>query len=427
MQGRNHQVACDRGLHGNRSSLLVSDLTDHDDIRVLTQNGAQGRGKRQVRLVVGLHLIDAVDIGLHRVLYGDDVHILLVQLAERRVQSGGLTTSCRPRHQQDPVRMFQNMVKLFQFIGFQAELALFLSQRVLGGKTHNDLLSVDRRQNGYTDIKLLPVYDLGDTTVLRLSLLGNIHTANNLDTCHDRRQKPDAVNRFLVESAVDTVTYPHLLLHRFDMNIGSTLSDGLIDHALDQLYNGGVVDILTVHILLLDHLAFFFSGILLQRGIYLRLPIILVYRHHHTAHGSDYRLHLQIRDDIDIVHSADVHGIRHSHSEHVHVIRRIFDGNRPVLLKDIRRHKVQNFLRDLNVLQIHHIVMELITQRSGNILLGGNSLIHQRLAQLTATAFLPFQTSLQVRLRDNAILHKHVSQTHFFSLIIHNFLPAQTV
>ena len=47
---RNHQVACDRRLDGDRGSLLVTDLTDHNDIRVLTQNGTQRRGESEFRL-----------------------------------------------------------------------------------------------------------------------------------------------------------------------------------------------------------------------------------------------------------------------------------------------------------------------------------------------------------------------------------------
>ena len=115
------------------------------------------------------------------------------------------------------------------------------------------------------------------------------------------------------------------------MNIGSALSDSLINHTLDELHNGGIVDILTVHVLLLNYLALFFSGIFLQSGIHFRLPVIIVQRQHNAAHGGNHRLHLQVRNDIDIVHCTDIHGIGHCHPEHVHVIRRILEGNRPVL------------------------------------------------------------------------------------------------
>ncbi len=307
--------------------------------------------------------------------------------------------------------ILQNMVKLFQFVRFQTKLALLPCQSILGGKTHYDLFPVDCRQNGNTDIKLLSVHNPGDTAVLRLSLLGDIHAADDLDTRYNRRQKPYTVNGFLIEGAVDTVTDAHLSLHRFDMDIGSALSDRLVNHAFDKLHNGGIVDILTVHILLLNHLAFFFPGVLLQRGIYFRLPVIMIYCQHYAAHGGNHRLHLQVRDDVDIIHRRDIHRIRHGHPEHIHVIRRIFERNRPVFLQNARRHEIQNFLRNDCVLQIHHIVVELFTQRPCDILLGSYAFIHQCLAQFTPTALLTLQPPLQIFLRNNTVLYKHVSKT----------------
>ena len=113
MQGTYHQVSGDGRLYGNAGGLLVSDLTDHDDIRVLSQDGTQCRREGEVCLGVDLYLIDAVDICLDRIFYGDDVHVFFIQFAQCGIQGGGLTTSGRSGYQDDTVRIFQNVVKLF--------------------------------------------------------------------------------------------------------------------------------------------------------------------------------------------------------------------------------------------------------------------------------------------------------------------------
>ena len=113
MQGTYHQVSGDGRLYGDAGGLLVSDLTDHDDIRVLSQDGTQCRCEGQVGFVVDLYLIDTVDICLDRIFDGDDVHVLFVQLAQCGIQGGRLTTSGRSGYQNDTVRIFQDIVKLF--------------------------------------------------------------------------------------------------------------------------------------------------------------------------------------------------------------------------------------------------------------------------------------------------------------------------
>ena len=113
MQGTYHQVSGDGCLYGNAGGLLVSDLTDHDDIRVLSQDGTQCRCEGQVCLGVDLYLVDTVNIGLDRILDGDDVHVFFIQFVQCSIQGGGLTTSGRSGYQDDTVRIFQDIVKLF--------------------------------------------------------------------------------------------------------------------------------------------------------------------------------------------------------------------------------------------------------------------------------------------------------------------------
>src|SRR5258705_7903166 len=52
---------------------LVADLADHDHVRVLAEDRAQRGGKRLLRLLPDLHLVDPADLHFHRILDGDDV------------------------------------------------------------------------------------------------------------------------------------------------------------------------------------------------------------------------------------------------------------------------------------------------------------------------------------------------------------------
>jgi hypothetical protein len=76
--------------------LLVADLAEQHDVGVRAQDRAQRRGEGQARLGVGLHLVDAGQPVLDRVLDGDDVDLGLADDVERRVQGGRLAGPVGP-------------------------------------------------------------------------------------------------------------------------------------------------------------------------------------------------------------------------------------------------------------------------------------------------------------------------------------------
>ena len=62
MDGGNNKVTGKSGSQGNVCSFRVSDFSDTDNIRVLTENGTKGVGKVKACLFVNLYLIDSVDV-----------------------------------------------------------------------------------------------------------------------------------------------------------------------------------------------------------------------------------------------------------------------------------------------------------------------------------------------------------------------------
>ncbi|KAG0921612.1 hypothetical protein G6F31_020251 [Rhizopus arrhizus] len=85
-----HQLACQRRLDGDARGFQIAHFTDHDDVRVLAHDAAQGVGEIQADLRLGLDLVDALDLVFDRVFDGDDLDVGGVELAERGIQRGGL-------------------------------------------------------------------------------------------------------------------------------------------------------------------------------------------------------------------------------------------------------------------------------------------------------------------------------------------------
>ena len=105
MEGAYYEVAGDGRLNGDAGGLAVSDLTDHDDVRVLSQNGTKRGCERKTCFRIDVYLVDTVDVGLDRVLNGDDIHFFSVQLRKSRIQCGGLTGTGGSGYEDDSVRV----------------------------------------------------------------------------------------------------------------------------------------------------------------------------------------------------------------------------------------------------------------------------------------------------------------------------------
>lgn len=56
VQGRQQEMSRQRGLDHNRRGLAVTDLADHDDVGVGTQDRAESTGKRELGTAVDLQL-----------------------------------------------------------------------------------------------------------------------------------------------------------------------------------------------------------------------------------------------------------------------------------------------------------------------------------------------------------------------------------
>ena len=77
------QVAGEGGVDGDLGGLLVADLADHDDVRVLAQESAERAAKVSSIFALHLDLVDAVDLVLDRVLDGHDVALGAVELVRQ--------------------------------------------------------------------------------------------------------------------------------------------------------------------------------------------------------------------------------------------------------------------------------------------------------------------------------------------------------
>ena len=92
-----------RGLNRNLGGFVITNLTDHNDVRVLAHDGTQPRGKAEADLGFDVDLVDTAQLVLDRVLDGNDLFVGRVDFVQSPVQCGRLSAPGRSRHQDHAV------------------------------------------------------------------------------------------------------------------------------------------------------------------------------------------------------------------------------------------------------------------------------------------------------------------------------------
>ncbi len=210
-----------------------------------------------------LHLVDAGEIELDRILDGDDVDLGRVDARQRAVERVGLARAGRPGDQHHAVRLEDRLLEPAQRLGLEAELRHVEHQVVLVEEAHDDLLAEERGQHRDAEVEVLdPVGDPGlhlDAAVLGQPLLGDVEPGHDLEAAGDRLLELERRVHHLVEDAVDAVPDAVLLLVRLDVDVGGAALDGVgeddVDQADDRRFLGLLLQLLEVDLLILvEHL-----------------------------------------------------------------------------------------------------------------------------------------------------------------------------
>src|SRR5262249_13605621 len=230
-----HHVAGQRRLDGDLRRLVVADLPYHDHVGVLADDVAQPGGKSPADLRPDVDLVDAGKLILDRVLDGDDLLLVGVDLAQGRVEARRLAASRRPRHEQDPVRARDEAAEARQGNGRDAQFFETEERSALVQDTHHHALAVERRYGGDADIDLAAAHPQADPAVLGQAPLGDIHLRKDLDAGDDGGLEPLRRRRRLAQHAVNAVAHFELPLERLDVDVAGALLHGLVDEHVDEL------------------------------------------------------------------------------------------------------------------------------------------------------------------------------------------------
>ncbi|OQA32513.1 MAG: hypothetical protein BWY57_01875 [Betaproteobacteria bacterium ADurb.Bin341] len=236
VQGGQHQVPGQRGLDRHFSRFQIADFTDHDDVRILTHQGAHAIGKPQVDGVLHLHLVERSLDHFNRVFDRAYIDFGRRQLLQGGIKRGRLARSGRAGHQDDAVRHFRHLLPAGLILIRKPEITEIAHQNVRVKNPHHQLFAKRRRQRRQAQLDFLPVRCARlDAAILWPAFLDHVHARQQLDAAGHAGHHRHRNLVHLMQDAIDAETHDADFTARLDVDVGGALVKGILPKPVDNV------------------------------------------------------------------------------------------------------------------------------------------------------------------------------------------------
>ncbi len=106
----------ERGLNRNLHCLQIAHLSDKDCVGILPENMSETSGKSQPYLFSYVNLHNSWNVILNRVLCCNDFSGIAIKGGKGRVESCGLSASCWPGNEENPIWLLNKLSERFKII-----------------------------------------------------------------------------------------------------------------------------------------------------------------------------------------------------------------------------------------------------------------------------------------------------------------------
>ncbi len=220
---------------GDVDGFRVADLTDEDDVGVLSQDRPQAGGEGEASLGIDGDLVDALELVLDRILDGDDLVLGALDLRQTGVEGRRLTRAGGTGDQDHAVGLGDHAIDEAAVGLAHPEADEVERERALVEQSHHHALAVERRHRGDADVDLAALEAQGDVAVLGNVALGDVHVRHDLHATDEGGLKMLGRLRLGDQHAIDAVLDPQIALERLDVHVGGPRLDRLEQQQVHQI------------------------------------------------------------------------------------------------------------------------------------------------------------------------------------------------
>ncbi len=145
MQGRKHQVTSHCCLYCMTCSLMITDLTNHYNIRILSQDISQNRGECHIDKRLYSNLVKLLVHHFNRIFHRHNIRLRRSDLFQSRVEGCRFTASRRSCYQNDSMGRMNERVIHFCIPFRKAKIFNLLKDHIRIENTHYHLFTKSNR------------------------------------------------------------------------------------------------------------------------------------------------------------------------------------------------------------------------------------------------------------------------------------------
>ncbi len=142
MERREYQVTGERSVDGERRRLIVSDFSDHDNVRVLAHQSAQAIGEGQADFRPHLGLVDTRHLIFNRVFNGGNIHARCVENIKHGIEGSGLAGTGRASGENHAGRHLQRLMQGLEAMAVETKTLQSKSGNTLPQEAHHRLFAI---------------------------------------------------------------------------------------------------------------------------------------------------------------------------------------------------------------------------------------------------------------------------------------------
>ena len=238
VQRREDEVSGKRRLYGHFRGFGIPDLAHHEDVRILSEDAANGVGKREADAGVHLYLAERRQDQFHGILDRHHVHFGRRDVAEHGIERGGLAAAGGAGDQNQPFAAAQHLAEKPLFVRRQLQL---LERRNQGRRIEHPqhrLFAEHGRQGGNPQLDFLVRLDPFDPAVLWPALLCDVEPAEHLEAADDCLVHDPGKGVHRPQDPVNPEAHDGLVPFGFEVNVRGALLERLVEDAVECGYDG---------------------------------------------------------------------------------------------------------------------------------------------------------------------------------------------
>ena len=173
MDGRNYEMPREWRFNRNIDSVVITNFTHHNNIRVLTKGSTKSTRERVSNIRKNLWLVESVNLVFYWIFECHDIYVWLIEARKTWIKCCWFTRTSWPRSQDNSIWKADSLFKKCTIFSFNTEIIEIRNWFGLVHDTHHNFFSMNGWECRNTQVKRFCSNGCREASILRNSRFVN--------------------------------------------------------------------------------------------------------------------------------------------------------------------------------------------------------------------------------------------------------------